>query len=294
MWRSSGRRLEGGNVTDTLDWLIAQWTSRFREITLAMGDLQLDMHVAHMEDSDVNGGLLWWEQPFSCAPDSPIWTGASEDTWTEIGRVVLAAGGVDPAPATETQSTYLEILRQSMGSLAADIGDRMSTQVTASKGAESAPRKINRRCFKIEARVPQKTLELYVVVGEDLCQVIASAMAAATSTVPKQVIQELPDRSTEQAIASASRTFELLLDVELPVSVSFGRAVVKLQDAINLITGSLIELDRGLSDPVELLVNNCIIARGEVVVIEGNYGVRITEIVSQKERLQQTRRYMMQ
>jgi flagellar motor switch protein FliN/FliY len=100
--------------------------------------------------------------------------------------------------------------------------------------------------------------------------------------------------SLEQPGAPASRTFELLLDVELPVTVSFGRTAVKLQDAIKLTTGSLIELDRGLSDPVELLVNNCIIARGEVVVIEGNYGVRITEIVSQKERLQQSRRYMMQ
>jgi flagellar motor switch protein FliN/FliY len=69
---------------------------------------------------------------------------------------------------------------------------------------------------------------------------------------------------------------------------------LKLQDAIRLITGSLIELDRGLSDPVDLLVNNCVIARGEVVVVEGNYGVRITVIVSQKERLQQTRRYMLQ
>jgi flagellar motor switch protein FliN len=58
--------------------------------------------------------------------------------------------------------------------------------------------------------------------------------------------------------------------------------VLKLHDAIKLITGSLIELDRGLSDPVELLVNNCVIARGEVVVVEGNYGVRITEIISQK------------
>jgi flagellar motor switch protein FliN/FliY len=55
----------------------------------------------------------------------------------------------------------------------------------------------------------------------------------------------------------------------------------------------LIELNRALTDPVELLVNNCIIARGEVVVVEGNYGVRLTEIVSHKERLQQGRRHIL-
>lgn len=80
----------------------------------------------------------------------------------------------------------------------------------------------------------------------------------------------------------------------MPVSVSFGRTILKLNDAVRLITGSLVELDRSLNDPVELLVNNCVIARGEVVVVEGNYGVRITEIVSQKERLQHSRRYMLQ
>jgi flagellar motor switch protein FliN/FliY len=274
------------SVTATAEWLVAQWSSRFGEITLTMGDLQPEMHVAPIEDPTADGGLLWWEQPFSCAPDSPIWIGAPQHTCMEIGNIVLAATGVEPAPAAEIQSTYFEIVRQSMASLASDIGHRTCTDVTASNGIESAPRKISRHCFKIEAKLPEKILEFYLIIGEELYQVIAAAAAPGMSPALQH--------SLEQPGAPASRTFELLLDVELPVTVSFGRTAVRLQDAIKLTTGSLIELDRGLSDPVELLVNNCIIARGEVVVIEGNYGVRITEIVSQKERLQQSRRYMMQ
>jgi flagellar motor switch protein FliN/FliY len=99
--------------------------------------------------------------------------------------------------------------------------------------------------------------------------------------------------NNDVANVAKSRTFELLLDVELPISVSFGRTSLRVQDAINLVSGSLIELDRNVSDPVELIVNNAVIARGEVVVIEGNYGIRLTEIVSLKERLQQSRRYML-
>jgi flagellar motor switch protein FliN/FliY len=73
--------------------------------------------------------------------------------------------------------------------------------------------------------------------------------------------------------------------VELPVSVSFGRARVPLKDVLKLTSGSIVELNRSVSDPVEVIVNNCVIARGEVVVVDGNYGIRIQEILSRQERL---------
>ena len=82
-----------------------------------------------------------------------------------------------------------------------------------------------------------------------------------------------------------SRTLDLLLEVELPVSVSFGRAQLPLKEVLKLNSGSIVELNRSISEPVDLIVNNCVIARGEVVVVEGNYGVRIKQIVSREERL---------
>jgi flagellar motor switch protein FliN len=75
------------------------------------------------------------------------------------------------------------------------------------------------------------------------------------------------------------------LDVELPVRVSFGRAQVPLKEVLKLTTGSIVELNRSVSEPVEIIVNNCVVARGEVVVVEGNFGVRIQEVVSRQDRL---------
>jgi flagellar motor switch protein FliN/FliY len=281
-------------LREIVEWLAAQWISRFREITLTMGDLQIKMHVNHV-DGPPKEELLWWEQPFSCAPTHPVWAGASEETWMALGKHILTAAGVESAPPSEVQSTYLEIVRQSMGSLAQDIGDRISTQVSAGNGSESAPEIADRHTLQIEAVLPEKSGRFYLVIANELCRFLNSnsartSEAPAAAPAPKTPV----DSAAGQMLAGTSRTFDLLLDVELPVSVSFGRASLKLQDAMKLITGSLIELDRGVADPVELLVNNCVIARGEVVVVEGNYGVRITEIVSQKERLQQTRRYMLQ
>jgi flagellar motor switch protein FliN/FliY len=78
---------------------------------------------------------------------------------------------------------------------------------------------------------------------------------------------------------------ELLLDVELPVSISFGKTRLPLRDVLKLTTGSIVELNRTATDPVDVLVNQRLIARGEVVVVEGNYGVRIQEIASRQDRL---------
>src|SRR5256714_6341390 len=76
----------------------------------------------------------------------------------------------------------------------------------------------------------------------------------------------------------------LLMDVQLPVSIRFGETEMILEEIIKLGVGSVIELNSGIDQPVELVVNNRILARGEVVTVDGFYGIRITEITSAGER----------
>jgi flagellar motor switch protein FliN len=96
-------------------------------------------------------------------------------------------------------------------------------------------------------------------------------------------IEKTPDESSK-----SPGTLDLLLDLELPVSVSFGKAQMPLQQILKWTTGSIVELETAVNEPVEVVVNNCVIARGEVVVVDGNYGVRVQHIVSRAERLQST------
>jgi len=102
----------------------------------------------------------------------------------------------------------------------------------------------------------------------------------ALLAAPAPGAEEPPSEAT-----AGSKTLDLLLEVELPVSVSFGRTEIPFKDVVKLSTGSILELNRAVSEPVEIIVNNCVIARGEVVVIEGNYGVRVTQVISRQERL---------
>ena len=83
-----------------------------------------------------------------------------------------------------------------------------------------------------------------------------------------------------------SQTLDGLLDIELPITVRLGSAQMSLGDVIGLNAGSLVEFDRASEEPVEVLVNGRVVARGEMVMVQGNYGVRITEISSCRERLE--------
>jgi flagellar motor switch protein FliN/FliY len=75
-----------------------------------------------------------------------------------------------------------------------------------------------------------------------------------------------------------------LMDVQLPVSVRFGETEMLLEEIVKLGVGSVIELNSGIDQPVELIVNNRILARGEVVTVDGFYGIKITEITSAGEQ----------
>jgi flagellar motor switch protein FliN len=83
----------------------------------------------------------------------------------------------------------------------------------------------------------------------------------------------------------AQTNLSLLLDVELPLTVSFGHTFMPLRDVLRLSTGSVIELDCAMDEPVSVVVNNRVIARGSAVVIDGSYGVRIEEVISRQDRM---------
>ncbi len=81
------------------------------------------------------------------------------------------------------------------------------------------------------------------------------------------------------------RPIDLIMDIPLEVTVELGRIRMLIKDVLDLASGSIVELDRVAGEPVDLLVNGRLVAKGEVVVIEDNFGIRITEIVSPAERV---------
>lgn len=88
---------------------------------------------------------------------------------------------------------------------------------------------------------------------------------------------------------SESKNLDMLLDIPLQVTVELGRTRRSVKEILELSSGSIIELDKLAGEPVDILVNNRLIAKGEVVVIDENFGVRVTDIISQSDRIKKLR-----
>ncbi len=88
--------------------------------------------------------------------------------------------------------------------------------------------------------------------------------------------------SPQKRAVNPSSNIDLLLDVAMRVTVELGRTRMQLAQILELQHGSVVELDRLAGDPVDIFVNDCMIARGEVVIVDDKFGVRITEMAPNK------------
>lgn len=102
-------------------------------------------------------------------------------------------------------------------------------------------------------------------------------------------LQELKADTSAGAAASSGGgeiNMDALMDVPVTLSVEIGRSKMPIKQLISLNQGSVVELERGVNEPLDLMVNGTLIARGEVVVVDGQFGLRLIDIVSPSERLQ--------
>lgn len=112
----------------------------------------------------------------------------------------------------------------------------------------------------------------------------------AAAPAPGPAEAPAPAAAPQSAPSSAlSPGVELLLDVELEATLRFGCRELPLGEILDLGPGDVVELDRHVSDPVDLIVGDKIVARGEVVLVNGNFGLRVTEVAAPRKRLETIR-----
>jgi flagellar motor switch protein FliN/FliY len=116
---------------------------------------------------------------------------------------------------------------------------------------------------------------------------VGGAPAAKPATGPKPVARPgaAPAKAAEAPAEKLDDRIDVILDIDLPLVVRFGRTELPLKTLTRLGPGSVIDLGRSPDDPVEVLVSNRVVARGEVVIVAGSYGIRILDVVSQRERV---------
>lgn len=118
--------------------------------------------------------------------------------------------------------------------------------------------------FDVSAAIPQPRAE--------------RVMGPAATDLPPLPAPDLPELGRGTG-AGEARDLRLLADVQVELAVEIGRVKLPLRDLLSLAPGAVLELDRAADAPVDVLVNGCLVARGEVVVIDGEFGVRVTAVV---------------
>jgi flagellar motor switch protein FliN len=217
------------------------------------------------------GGILKGEQ---------IWV-ADVPAALQLAQLLMAEPPDPAVPFSDThREAFSELLRQ--------VAGQAATAWQATSGAET---QITFHEATGEVFVPAKSatvritgekfseLSLRLFVNSPLCD----ALAVPLPVVPVATA-EIPEPPPPASGIALPQNLELLLDVELEATIRFGEKEMLLRDVLGLIPGAIVELDQLVSEPAELLVAGRHIARGEVVVVDGNFGLRVTEVVSRVQR----------
>ena len=199
----------------------------------------------------------WWSGGLSAHPGAKFFLGAPQEAWEKLGRGGASGNTQEDASALISGCFSKAVEEQ--------FGNRSSAQ---DGGLSDAPPAGWAR-VAIEIRYPAGE---WPAIGCVLSQEFEAALEGSES----QPAAPLP----VSPVAGRTKTSDMLMQVQVPVSVSFGATQIRMKDLLNLTAGSVVELDQALQDSVEVRVNDRVIARGEVVAVDGNYGVRVLELVS--------------
>jgi len=166
----------------------------------------------------------------------------------------------------------IELMRQVGGLVASALRTKwgeVQLSLTAATSAPSWPAS-STTWFQVGNNPPAALLE---------AQLSAALVAALRAEKPEaaQLAANLP-ASAPPAPEQSKNKLDLLMDVEMAVTLRFGSRRLFLREVLDLIPGTVVDLDRQVEDPVDVLLDGRLVARGEVVVMDGNYGVRVTEV----------------
>lgn len=97
------------------------------------------------------------------------------------------------------------------------------------------------------------------------------------------------DLPANDGVIDSGSNLDIVLEIPVTLSLEIGRTRMRIADLLKLSTGSVIDLNKMVDEPLDILVNGRLVAQGEAVVIDGKFGVRVTDIISQQERLKNIR-----
>ena len=230
-------------------------------------------------------------------------TDAGNQTWTaqpaaEPGATTQVANPISVAlrltgalngtlvlrvPATEAQLLFpfapapdLNAKWQQLGS---SVAEHLTRTLTQSLGQTTGT--VLSKAF---GEVPHPVASLVLRASDEYTSVPVECLGDADLGESLRAVRRSAEAAGPQPAAQRAAPMDRVVDVPLAVTIRFGQRHLLLRELLDLTTGSLLELDRQVEEPVDLMLGERVIARGEVVIVDGNYGMRITEVLENATR----------
>ena len=298
-----------GWKTDRLShWLVANWAKSFSDVVAALdfsgaaGEIQLNAREPNPDSWQEWEEALWLDFAVNAAEGAVISVGCAKAAARQITELITGEDEVDDQTAEET---YIELLNQVSSSISSVVSEKLGTRVEFSAAAASS-------------QPPEASLavEYTFAIGDgEHLLVLAPNGPCVEALYPPEIEQpEIAEATSAGAGGSGAVSVEspagegsaAAKEVSTSCSPlgpahsttwrccskwSWSSASVSAapsfhwRKSCSLPRAPIVELNRSVTDPVDVMVNNCVIARGDVVVVDGNYGIRVTEIVSRQERI---------
>jgi flagellar motor switch protein FliN len=254
-------------------------------VVVAAAKLVADEHEVDL--AGLAAGGIWIQFSAGAAGEQAFLL-SSEDA-LKLARVL---SNEPPASAVELDQNQLDdliaLFAQAAAATARSLVARLGREVCLDFAGSQRPAwtPAAQATFQLVV-APNPPLFLTLQLSSELVDLLQSIERNPATTVSEAEVARASLAGNE---SSRDSNIDLLMDVELEVSLRFGQRKLLLKDVLELGPGSLIELDQEVQDPVELLVGKKVVARGDVVIVDGNYGLRVTEIASASERIESLRK----
>jgi flagellar motor switch protein FliN/FliY len=262
--------------TQKQEGLIGAWSRAVEQVFERLTNKKSHQEWARQQSGSLEdlATLEWWEAKYKAEGDHCVWIGIAGPAAVEIGSLAQAlssaSSGEEEAPPFSPEKMVEALCEAFAATLSAGSG--ASIQFQGVTRLESAP--ATDVLYSTELTLTPETPGPMLV-----------GFQTATSGTFQSLAGGTLGRGTAAPGSQTDGALGLLLDLELPLAVRFGQAKMALERVLELRPGSVIELEGSQDDRVDLMVNGSVVAKGEVVAVEGQYAIRILEVMSRDRRI---------
>jgi flagellar motor switch protein FliN/FliY len=254
--------------------IMASWTEALVQVLESMTARRSKIESQASNSPEWEEGTAWWGQRLSILDKPSFWIGAPPKSWTELGRLTLAALGVEKPADSDIATTCRDVMAQTSATVARHLTIQFGREIT---GGDSVPAD---RPDDFAAPVFKWSLDAEPISIDGVAAFSAAFLRQCSrigepTTAQESCTQAISSPTDDGGLVMGVRSVESVPRIDLPVKFVLGRTTLPLRDVFKLGVGSVIELDRSAIEPADVLIHGRLLARGQIIVVNGNYGLKI-------------------